>query len=110
MSSLIKTFYNNKLLSSFDDKKKKKTINEKVRFTKVLTKYSTEYNNMLFTQKLCDELNMDKKDMFSYFLNLRKNNTLDEIYELFNNDNFTINKLDINRIYRYLDTYLDTNN
>ena len=65
---------------------------------------------MLFTQNLCDELNMDKKDMFSYFLNLRKNNTLDEIYELFNNDNFTINKLDINRIYRYLDTYLDTNN
>jgi hypothetical protein len=110
MSSLIKTFYNNKLLSAFVHKKKKKTINEKVRFTKVLTKYSTEYNNMLFTQNLCDELNMDKKDMFSYFLNLRKNNTLDEIYELFNNDNFTINKLDINRIYRYLDTYLDTNN
>ena len=110
MSSLIKTFYNNKLLSSFNHKKKKETINEKVRFTKVLTKYSTEYNNMLFTQNLCDELNMDKKDMFSYFLNLRKNNTLDEIYELFNNDNFTINKLDINRIYRYLDTYLDTKN
>jgi hypothetical protein len=51
---------------------------------------------------------MDKKDMFSYFLNLRKNNSLDEIYELFNNDNFNINKLDINRIYRYLDRYLDT--
>lgn len=110
MSSLIKTFYNNKLLSAFEHNKKKETINEKVRFTKVLTKYSTEYNNMLFTQNLCDELNMDKKDMFSYFLNLRKNNTLDEIYELFNNDNFTINKLDINRIYRYLDTYLDTKN
>jgi len=108
MSSLIKTFYNNKLLSDFEHKKKKKSISEKVRFTKVLTKYSTEYNNMLFTQNLCDELNMDKKDMFSYFLNLRKNNSLDEIYELFNNDNFNINKLDINRIYRYLDRYLDT--
>jgi hypothetical protein len=110
MSSLIKTFYNNNLLSTFHHKEKKETMNEKVRFTKVLTKYSTEYNNMLFTQNLCDELNMDKKDMFSYFLNLRKNNTIDEIYEIFNNDNFTINKLDINRIYRYLDTYLDTNN
>ena len=108
MSSLIKTFYNNKLLSDFEHKKKKKSISDKVRFTKVLTKYSTEYNNMLFTQNLCDELNMDKKDMFSYFLNLRKNNSLDEIYELFNNDNFNINKLDINRIYRYLDRYLDT--
>ena len=108
MSSLIKTFYNNKLLSSFEHTKKKKFTNEKVRFTKVLTKYSTEYNNMLFTQNLCDELNMDKKDMFSYFLNLRKKNTLEQIYELFDNDNFNINKLDINRIYRYLDTYLDT--
>ena len=107
MSSLIKTFYNNKLLSSFNHNKKKKFINEKVRFTKVLTKYSTEYNNMLFTQNLCDELNMDKKDMLSYFFNLRKNNTLDKIYEIFDNENFNINKLDINRIYRYLDTYLD---
>lgn len=110
MSSLIKTFYNNKLLSNFEHSKKKKFTNEKVRFTKVLTKYSTEYNNMLFTQNLCDELNMDKRDMFSYFLNLRKKNTLDQIYELFDNDNFNINKLDINRIYRYLDTYLDTTN
>ena len=108
MSSLIKTFYNNKLLSNFNHNKKKKFTNEKVRFTKVLTKYSTEYNNMLFTQNLCDELNMDKKDMLSYFFNLRKNNTLDQIYELFDNENFNINKLDINRIYRYLDAYLDT--
>ena len=95
---------------NFEHSKKKKFTNEKVRFTKVLTKYSTEYNNMLFTQNLCDELNMDKRDMFSYFLNLRKKNTLDQIYELFDNDNFNINKLDINRIYRYLDTYLDTTN
>ena len=49
MSSLIKTFYNNKLLSNFKHNKKKKFTNEKIRFTKVLTKYSTEYNNMLFT-------------------------------------------------------------
>jgi len=62
---------------------------------------------MLFMQNLCDELNMDKKDMLSYFLNLRKNTSIDDIYELFNNDNYNINKLDINRIYRYLDTFLD---
>ena len=36
MSSLIKTFYNNKLLSNFEHNKKKKFNNEKVRFTKVL--------------------------------------------------------------------------
>ena len=106
MSSLIKTFYNNKLLHNFNHKKKSNFDPEKVRFTKVLTKYSTEYNNMLFTQNLCEELNMDKKDMFSYFLNLREKLNIDEIYELFDNDNYDINKLDINRIYRYLDCYL----
>ena len=106
MSSLIKTMYNNRLLSNFNHKKKKSFNPEKVRFTKVLTKYSTEYNNMLFTQSLCEELNMDKKDMFSFFLHLRKTNSIEEIYEIFNNENYNINKLDINRIYRYLDSYL----
>ena len=111
MSSLIKTFYNNKLLHDFPSKMKKEFNPEKVRFTKVLTKYSTEYNNMLFTQSLCEELNMDKKDMFSYFLHLKKTHNIEEIYEIFDNDNYNISKLDINRIYRYLNSYLpDTGN
>ena len=54
-------------------KKKRKNYNpQDVRFTKVLTKYSTEYNNSLFIQNLCKQLNMDKKDLFSYFIYLRK--------------------------------------
>ena len=105
MSSLIKTFYNNKIYHE-TFKSKKETFNPTdVRFTKVLTKYSTEYNNMLFMQNLCNQLNMDKKDMFSYFLNLRENYSIEAIYELFDNENYSINKLDINRIYRYLDSY-----
>ena len=105
MSSLIKTFYNNKI---YHDKfgPDPPTFNPPdVRFTKVLTKYSTEYNNMLFIQNLCNQLNMDKKDMFSYFINLRKNYSIEEIYELFDNENYNINKLDVNRVYRYLDSY-----
>ena len=105
MSSLIKTFYSNKL---YHDKYNSKAVlfnPSEVRFTKVLTKYSTEYNNMLFIQNLCNQLNMDKKDMFSFFINLRVKYSLEEIYELFNNENYEISKLDINRIYRYLDSY-----
>ena len=44
-----------------------KFTSSEVRFTKVLTKYSTEYNNMLFIQNLCRQLNMDKKDMLNFF-------------------------------------------
>jgi len=105
MSSLIKTFYNNFLLHKELKKKyKKKKYNPtNVRFTKVLTKYSTEYNNSLFFQDLCKQLNMDKKDLFSYFMDLRKKYTIEDIIKLFDNDNYEINKLDISRFYRYID-------
>ena len=64
MSSIIKLIYNNNLL--LNNIKKKKNIDD-IRFTKVLTKYSTEYNNIIFIQKLCKELNIDKKDLFVFF-------------------------------------------
>lgn len=103
MSSLIKTFYNNKIYHENCKKPKPKFNPTEVRFTKVLTKYSTEYNNSLFIQNLCQQLGSDKKDTFSYFLELRNNLNDDEIYEEL--QNYEIGKLDINRIYRYLDKY-----
>lgn len=108
MSSLLKTLYNNALFhTTFKDSDI--NFDSDVRFTKVLTKYSTEYNNMLFIQNLCRQLNMDKKDMFSFFIHLRQNHSDEEIQELFNNENYEINKLDINRIYRFINSYtLDT--
>ena len=52
---------------------------------------------------------MDKKDMFSYFLHLRKiHGDIDYIFELFNNENYNINKLDITRIYKYIDILCKT--
>lgn len=102
MSSLIKTFHTNKMYHETFDKKPKYNPSE-VRFTKVLTKYSTEYNNSLFIQNLCQQLGMDKKDTFSFFLQLRNNYSDEDIYNMF--ESYDISKLDINRIYRYLDKY-----
>jgi SpoVK/Ycf46/Vps4 family AAA+-type ATPase len=104
MSSLIKTMYNNHL---YNEKFNNELLFEKKqpRFTKVLTKYSTEYNNMLFIQSLCQQLNMDKKDMLSYFIHLRQKNSDEYIIKLFQNENYNIGKLDINRIYRFIDNY-----
>lgn len=101
MSSLIKTFSCNKLLH--EQKSKNKVNPSEIRFTKVLTKYSTEYNNSLFIQELCQKLSLDKKDMFSFFLDLRLKYPDEEIYTMF--EFYDITKLDINRIYRYLDKY-----
>ena len=102
MSSLVKTFYNNHLYHKKYGEKNIKFDPQNVRFTKVLTKYSTEYNNSLFIQNLCKQLNMDIKDMLSYFCYLKSKYQIDEIIELFENNNYEINKLDINRIYRFL--------
>lgn len=111
MSSLIKTMKNNKLYhetfvnNTNITKKKPKYNPTEVRFTKVLTKYSTEYNNFIFIQDLCQQLGMDKKDLFAFFLTI-KEKSLDEnqLIELF--ENYEIGKLDINRIYRYIDKYI----
>jgi len=108
MSSLIKIFKNNKHFHRyFADKTKIKTKIPEIRFTKVLTKYSTEYNNYLFIQNLCQQLAMDKKDMFSFFMELREKLDEQQITNLF--ENYEITKLDINRIYRYLDKYIMIN-
>ena len=108
MSSLIKTFYNNHLYHKNFGNSNMKC--DEIRFTKVLTKYSTEYNNILFIYNLCQELHMDKKDLIALFQELRlffgsqfyqKNERLSEIESIF--ENYNISKLDIKRIYRYLD-------
>ena len=106
MSSLIKTFYNNKIYHDTFIKKQKFNPSE-VRFTKVLTKYSTEYNNTIFIQNLCLQLGMDKKDIFSFFLHLKNKYDDNEIVSLL--ENYEITKLDINRIYRYLEKYTKEN-
>jgi len=107
MSSLMKTFYNNKL---YHDNFKHKQIpyTDNIRFTKVLTKYSTEYNNSVFITNLCLKLSMDKKDLFTFFQEMRKkygdvskHENLSRLEKRL--EEYDICRLDIKRIYRYLD-------
>jgi len=108
MTSLLKTFYNNKL---FHEEFKNSSLNIKplkeIRFTKVLTKYSTEYNNYIFIQNLCQLLNMDQNDLFYFFLKLKETYQENDIYSIF--EDLEISKLDINRIFRFLDKYMNEN-
>lgn len=103
MSSLIKVFYNNLLLKNNIKKNDIKTI----RFTKVLTKYSTEYNNLLFIQNLCQIFSLDKKDLFTLFIKLKNLYDSGEIFNYM--EQYEITKLDINRIYRYIDKFHNIN-
>ncbi len=101
LSSLLKTFYNNYLLhKTFPENKN--TLKD-IRFTKVLTKYSTEYNNSIFIQSICQRLSMDKKDAFAYFEKNKDKQEDNEFIEHLNSYDITL--LDINRMYRYIEWY-----
>jgi len=106
MSSLIKTFCTNKLYHERFETRPKFNPSE-VRFTKVLTKYSTEYNNTLFIQMMCQKFGMDKKDLFAFFLSvfaLKNDSDTNECDKKINDiiEEFEITKLDIQRMHRYL--------
>tara|TARA_A100001035_G_scaffold62022_1_gene46831 strand:- start:494 stop:1738 length:1245 start_codon:yes stop_codon:yes gene_type:complete len=97
MSSIIKTFKNNYIFNTFN--LKNNNLNN-VRFTKILTKYSTEYNNIIFIQDICNKLGFDKNDTYCYFINF---NIDEEIDLLKLND---INDLDIKRMCIFLDNII----
>jgi hypothetical protein len=113
MSSMMKTFHNNKIFHDTFPNVKPESLPSEIRFTKVLTKYSTEYNNILFIYNMCQELDMDKKDLVSFFQEMRlffnseekdflqSSEGMAQMDLLF--ENYNITKLDIKRMYRYLD-------
>ena len=103
MTSIIKIMFNNFLYHKKFVNKVKYNPSE-VRFTKVLTKYSTEFNNYTFIVGLCQNLNMDFKDLLTFFYELKNlNKSEEELNYIFENQN--ISKLDINRIYRYIEKF-----
>lgn len=76
-------------------------IEKEVRFTKILTKYSSEYNNSTFISMMCFKLLMDEKDIMYLFRYIDINDLLKSInYERFSHINVSI--LDIKRIIRIL--------
>ena len=102
MSSIIKILSNNYEYHNYLENNSLKIDKIKdIRFTKVLTKYSTEYNNSLFLQDLSKFLSMDKKDTISFFKYLRNNYSIENIQDIL--ELYEINNLEINRIYRYID-------
>jgi len=108
MSSLIKTFKNNKhyheTCALLQNPSNLSYRQHEIRFTKVLTKYSTEFNNLKFTQALCRKLGMDKKDLFGFFIELKQKYTDEQIRELLSNHEIV--NTEINRMFRYIEKFI----
>ena len=90
LNSYIKTFYNNFLLHNSVEKVR--PPNEII-FTKVLTKYSTEYNNYCFFQQLEQKMFCEKQKILHLFMK----RTDEELTNL-----FYISQLDIDRMKRFI--------
>lgn len=100
MSSLIKTFKNNQLFHSFlQSLTQIQQTKPTIRFTKILTKYSTEYNNSMFVQRMCQELMLEKHDVFVLFAWLKLH---PDMQSLLLEEYSEVSKLDVQRMYRYL--------
>ena len=76
MTYYFKILHNYYLYKNTDLKPKKNTD---FRFTKVLTKYSNEYNNNSFIITLCHQLKCSKKELYYLILNNKANLTVIEI-------------------------------
>ena len=81
----------------------KNIIVKKLIFTKILTKYSSEYNNYIFIYNLLQYFITDKKDIITYFY-LNKDNTI-----ILNNisEKYDISKLELLRISRLLNNIIN---
>tara|TARA_Y100000591_G_scaffold110009_1_gene93574 strand:- start:4491 stop:5771 length:1281 start_codon:yes stop_codon:yes gene_type:complete len=104
ISFKLKVIYNNNIFHN-----NIKNINSKldnIRFTKILTKYSSEFNNYIFIINLSQQLEMDKKDLFLFFILIKNElydkNILDNL-----NDIYEISTLDVNRIIKFLNNYIN---
>lgn len=105
---ITKIFYNNYLLNHYNLFKNISLDN--ILFTKILTKYSSEYNNYIFLYNLMQTFLIEKKDLFFLFIeNFDKyNNDINEIY--YNYNNYNITKLEIQRLYKFINNLLYYNN
>lgn len=90
-NSFIKTFYNNYLLHKNIDNIK---VPSEIIFTKVLTKYSTEYNNYCFLQQLEQKMFCNKEEILLHFINKNE--------EILSNK-YYLQKLDIDRMKRFIE-------
>lgn len=112
MSSLIKTFKTQYLLGTHTRETSNlyKFPESTIRFTKVLTKYTNEFNNFVFFQIIGNKLCLDLKDIASFFIQLKHHHPFTQT-----NDNADMNPLesdnisctDIKRVYKYLIKYLE---
>ena len=102
---IIKIFYNNYLLKKFN-LYKKLNFNDII-FTKILTKYSSEYNNYIFLYNILQHFLIDKSDIYIYFENIFNTQDISQICD--NLLNYNISNLEIIRLSKIVNNIKNNN-
>jgi DNA polymerase III delta prime subunit len=96
MTSITKVLHNHWNISPY----LKCDVNE-IRFTKVLTKYSSEYNNHFFIQGLCNRHGCDRDTLFK-LANEANAHTLSSASAIFTKPPFKMTQLEAKRLYKFI--------
>lgn len=76
------------------------THENNLRFTKVLTKYSTEYNNYIFLYNLSQKLQIDHNDIIHIFNKLYNEENKTDLHNFMYN--YNLSKLEVDRMKRFI--------
>ena len=102
---IIKIFYNNYILKKFN-LYKKLNFNDII-FTKILTKYSSEYNNFVFLYNILQHFLIDKNDIYVYFENIFNIQDTNTVFD--NLINYNITNLEIIRLSKIINNIKNNN-
>jgi hypothetical protein len=94
LTSLMKTF---SVTAELHEHKNVGMVKD-VRFTKVLTKYSTEYNNGVFMHRICEEVGMEKSELFKKLMEM------DDMHMTEVGARLNLSVVDVSRAYRYMES------
>ena len=105
---ITKIFYNNYILNK--NNLFKNISLDNILFTKILTKYSSEYNNYIFLYNFMQIFLLEKKELFYLFIDYfnKYNNDITEVFYKFNN--YNISKLELQRLHKFINNLLSYNN
>jgi hypothetical protein len=105
ISSIMKTFKNNHILhlEMSINQNLEQILPKEIRFTKILTKYSSEYNNFWFIRNICQTLGIDKNDLLEKSIKYSNDPATSGLLDLFEANEFDMTTL--NRLIKYYKVY-----
>lgn len=104
MTSLIKIIYNSLIVQPHLDVNQVNAATiSSIRFTKVLTKYSSEYNNYNFLCSMCERIAIDRQNLIrlvSHATNLHNGNVSGVVEEF--TKKYDISSIETKRLFKYV--------